>query len=378
MGLLPVLLAATMVTAACGGNDGSRSARADGKTVVPGEEWQHAQPADLGFDPAQLDALAAEAHATGARCMLVARHGRIAGEWYWNGTDPSSRHQIFSITKAYTSTLVGIAQDQGLLDIDDPASKYIPQWVGTASEDVTIRQMLSMVSGRDPIAVADPAVLTDYFGQDDLTAYALAREQLVPPGWMWALNEGDVQPLDAILEAVTGMPPHAFAAEALLGPIGDHRTTMATDAAGNTIMDTFVQASCRDVARLGQLFLHRGSWNGRQVVSAAWVEEATGRPSQDIFPGYGLLWWLNRAGETRLDHVDRDTVGSTLDLRGDQLVPGAPEDLFWAIGAYGQTLQVHPATDTVVVRLGTSPDFIDHDTLVTATRIVTDALEANR
>lgn len=372
-----MLVAATMVTATCGGNDRSRPASADGKTVVPGDEWQHAEPVDLGFDPAQLDALAAQAQATGGNCMLVARHGRIAGEWYWNGTGPSSRHQIFSITKAYTSTLVGIAQDQGLLDIDDPASKYIPQWVGTPSENVTIRQMLAMVSGRDPIAVADPAVLSEYFGQHDLTAYALAREQLVPPGWQWALSEGDVQPLAVILEAVTGMSPHAYAAEALLDPIGDRHTTMATDPAGNTIMDTFAQASCRDVARLGHLFLQRGSWTGRQVVSAAWVDEATGRPSQDILPGYGLLWWLNRTGETELDHLDQDTLGPTLDLSSDQLVPGAPEDLFWAIGAYGQTLQVHPATDTIVVRLGTSPDFIDHDTLINSTRIVTDALETN-
>jgi CubicO group peptidase (beta-lactamase class C family) len=204
-----VLLAAAMATGACGDSGrpeggrqesagGTRPAHADGESVVPGEEWEHAAPADLGFDPTQLDALAAQAQASGANCLLIVRHGRIAGEWYWNGTDPTSRHHIFSITKAYTSTLVGIAQDQGLLDIDDPASKYIPQWAGTASENITIRQLLGMVSGRDPIAVADPAVLNDYFGQHDMTAYALARDQLVPPGWLWALSEGDVQALETI------------------------------------------------------------------------------------------------------------------------------------------------------------------------------------
>jgi CubicO group peptidase (beta-lactamase class C family) len=150
---------------------------------------------------------------------------------------------------------------------------------------------------------------------------------------------------------------------------------MATDAAGNTIMDAFTQATCRDVARLGHLVLQRGKWNGRQVVSETWVEDATGRSSQDIVPGYGLLWWLNRAGETRLEQVDQDSIGA-LDLSGDQLAPDAPEDLFWAIGALGQILQVHPATDTVVVRLGTSPHFIGGPELDLTTRIVTEAIRS--
>jgi CubicO group peptidase (beta-lactamase class C family) len=355
----------------------SRAAKADETAAFPGDEWEHADAADLGFDPAKLDVLAAQAQATGASCMVVIRHGRIAAEWYWNGTDPSTRHMLNSVTKSYTSTLVGIAQDNGLLHIDDPASKYIPQWVGTPSETVTIRQMLGMVSGRDPIFVVDPAVLENYFGQQDLTAYALARGQVAPPGSRWALNEGDIQPLAAILETATGMPPHAYATEALLGPIGDHRTTIATDPAGNTIMDAFAEASARDLARLGHLFLQRGSWNGRQVVSAAWVEEATGRPSQDIFPGYGLLWWLNRAGATRVNQVHPDTIDALQFMRGEQFVPGAPEDLFWAFGAFGQILQVHPATSTVVVRFGWSSDFIDHDAVLGSARVVTEALDTH-
>lgn len=351
--------------------EGDRARRP--RAVFPQPDWATADPDDLGFDAEVLEGLAEDARSGGASCLLVVRHGHIAGEWYWNGTDETSRHQIFSITKSYTSTLVGIAQDEGLLDIDDPASKYIPEWVGTPSETVTIRQMLGMVSGRDPITVIDPEVLAEYFGSPDLTAYALGRDQLLPPGWLWALSEGDIQPLDAILENVTGMQPAAYAAASLLGPLGDGRTTMATDPAGNTIMDAFAQATCRDVARLGHLFLHHGDWNGKQVVSEAWVEDATGRPSQDIFPGYGLLWWLNRAGETQLDQVDQDSLGA-FDISGSQLESDAPDDLFWAIGAWGQVLQVHPASDTVVVLLGASPDFISRPALDLTTRIATDAL----
>jgi CubicO group peptidase (beta-lactamase class C family) len=173
------------------------------------------------------------------------------------------------------------------------------------------------------------------------------------------------------------MQPAAYAADRLLGPLGDDRTTMATDAAGNTIMDALAQATCRDVARLGHLYLQRGDWNGRQVVSETWVEDATGEPSQDIFPGYGLLWWLNRAGQTQLNKVDQDSIGD-VDLVQHQLAPGAPEDLFWAIGAFGQVLQVHPTTGTVVVRLGHGSDFLDIRPVAIAARLVTDALDDNR
>jgi CubicO group peptidase (beta-lactamase class C family) len=233
------------------------------RTVFPDPDWMTADPEDLGIEPEILEALATEAQSRGANCLLVARHGRIAAEWYWNDTDESTQHQLFSITKSYTSTLVGIAQGEGLLDIDDPASKYLPAWVGTPSEGVTIRQMLGMVSGREAIKAIDPEFFTEYLASPDLTAYALDRQQVVPPGSLWVLNEGDIQPLDAILEAVTGMQPVDYAADRLLGPLGDDRTTMAKDPAGNTIMDAFAQATCRDVARLGHLAVQRGNWNGR-------------------------------------------------------------------------------------------------------------------
>jgi CubicO group peptidase (beta-lactamase class C family) len=373
------------MTATCAGGAGSqddpdRSSATDAaheRPVFPDPEWATADPESQGFNPQLLDTLAAEAHAGGASSLLVAREGRIVAEWYWNGTDESTRHQVNSITKSYTSTLMGIAQDEGLLDIDDPASTYIPEWEGTPSETVTIRQMLGMVSGREAIAVVKPEFLNEYFGAPDMTAYALDRRQVAPPGEVWALNEGDIQPLDAILEAVTGMQPAAYAADRLLGPLGDDRTTMATDAAGNTIMDALAQATCRDVARLGHLYLQRGDWNGRQVVSETWVEDATGEPSQDIFPGYGLLWWLNRAGQTQLNKVDQDSIGD-VDPVQHQLAPGAPEDLFWAIGAFGQVLQVHPTTGTVVVRLGHGSDFLDIRPVAIAARLVTDALDDNR
>ena len=89
----------------------------------------------LGFDPKALSAIAADAEARDSNCLVVVRHGAIVAEWYWNGTDPTSTQNVFSVTKSLTSTLVGVAEAAGDLRIDDLASKYIPQWVGTASAE---------------------------------------------------------------------------------------------------------------------------------------------------------------------------------------------------------------------------------------------------
>jgi CubicO group peptidase (beta-lactamase class C family) len=340
--------------------------------VFPHEGWQRTDPEELGFEPEALDALAAEAQASGANCLLVIRHGRIAGEWYWNGADESSLHQIFSITKAYTSTLVGIAQDEGLLDIDDPASVYIPQWAGTPSADVTIRHLLSMTSGRRPVAPIDPQESGAYYGSPDLTTYAISRDQIHPPGSVWSLSETDVQPLEAVLESVTGVQPDQYAADKLFGPIGDTHTALAKDSVGNPILDVFAKARCQDVARLGLLYLNDGNWDGAEVVSSGWVAEAT-QPGQDIFSRYGLLWWLNRPGNTKIDQFDQASVGDMDPNRG-RLPPEAPEDLYAATGAFGQILLVHPSTDTIVVRLGTAPDFLDRTSGNLAARVITEAL----
>jgi hypothetical protein len=105
------------------------------------------------------------------------------------------------------------------------------------------------------------------------------------------------------------------------------------------------------MARFGHLFLHKGQWQGTTVVPAAWVTEATGAPSTPLNAAYGYLWWLNRRG--RLANPLQPTTGETGGGAADgQLVPGAPDDVFWALGLGDQIIAVFPDTDTVAVRLG--------------------------
>lgn len=306
----------------------------------PSPEWEVVEPGEAGLDAAALDAMAATAEAAGSECLVVTKDGEIVGEWYWNGFAVDTEREVFSVTKSITSTLVGIAQDRGLLDIDDPASDYIEAWQGTPSEDVTIRNLVFNDSGRfqdfptDYIQMASQA--------EDKTGFSIGLAQQHEPGTTWVYNNAAIQTLDEVLEVATGVPTAEFAEEALFEPLG-MSTTIKRDAAGNTLTFMGAQASCRDLARFGLLFLRGGEWGGEQIVSAEWVAEATA-PSQELNEGYGFLWWLNRPASSAV------ATGAA----GSSVGPGseATGETYAAIGLFNQLVGVYPDSGIVATRLG--------------------------
>jgi CubicO group peptidase (beta-lactamase class C family) len=315
---------------------------------VPGAEWETADPASLGFDPAKLDELATRAEASGSNCLVVVRDGKIVEEDYYRDKTAESAQEVFSATKSYSSTLVGIAQDEGLLDIDEPASNYIDEWKGTPSESVTIRNLLANDSGRFY------EFENDYFkmaaAAPDKTQFAIDLTQPDPPGTVWNYNNSAIQTLDRVLTKATGMSPAAYADEKLLGPLDMTDSTMTKDPTGNTLTFMGLQSTCRDMARFGVLMLNKGNWGGEQLVSEAWVDEATGKRSQDLNGSYGFLWWLNRMGPQQGSDQATGGAGGT-ETTESQMVPDAPDDIYWALGAGGQYIAIHPTSGIVAVRL---------------------------
>lgn len=312
--------------------------------------WATTSPAEAGFSPRRLATVVDEAETLGASCFVVVRDGRLVAEHYWRGGAATTAKAVFSVTKSVASTLVGIAEGDGLLDLDDPASRYLPQWRGTPSSEVTIRHLLSNDSGR----AWSPA--TDYTGlirARDRTSYAVGLGQDHPPGTVWAYNNSAIQALDRVLRTATGQDPATFAQERLFGPLGMTHTRLTGDSSGrSTGMSFGMESTCLDLARFGLLFQQQGRWEGRQVVPASFVREAVGRPSQDLNAAYGLLWWLNRLGPVRgpLDPL-RPTAPPPV-IRVGRLVPGAPADMYAAQGFGGQVVLVDPGSATVVVRIG--------------------------
>lgn len=367
---------AALLLTGCQDDSAPDSASGSGGTSAPtapaASPLPTTSPEELGFEPKVLARLADEAKAAGSTCFLVMRDGKVAGEWYFHGGAPDVPQEVFSVTKSVTSTLIGIAQAEGDLALDDRAADYIPQWRRTPSRAVTLRNLLSNDSGRFW------SQLTDYVAllrARNRTAYAVGLAQAERPGTVWAYNNAAIQTLDRVIRAATGIDPATYAKERLFDPLGMASTRMTADASGKSTQMSFgMQSTCEDLARFGQLFAQRGEWDGEEIVPSSWVEDAVGDSSQELNAAYGLLWWVNRPGPVR-EPLDAENPGLPPGVTGaGQLVPGAPEDLYAALGFGGQVVLVDPGSGTVVVRLGkgnrSDPDAY---TVADAARVLTEA-----
>ena len=358
--------AAAVLLAACTGGDGPEK-----RTLPePRGEWTHVWPATAGFKPGALKGLDRQLRAANSSCVAVIRDGKVAHESYFRGADDETAVPVYSITKSFTSVLVGMAADQGDLSLDDKASKYIREWRGTPSQGITVRDLLSNTSGRHW------DVTTDYnqmaFTVQDKTAFSIGLGQDEPPGTVWQYNNAAIQTLQKVFEEATGMEPADYAEKRLFDPLGMRHSSWQTDEAGNSMTFSGVKTTCLDLARFGQLMLQDGEWNGEQIVSSDFVKKATGGASSELNAAYGLLWWVNDKGPvlgavTALGGGDEQPAAT-------RLAPRAPGDTFWALGALQQIMAVIPGKDIVAIRLGSAPDDRGSVTPDTFTGDVLDAL----
>ena len=258
---------------------------------VPGEDWQTLSAAEAGFDPDTLGEVATLADAAQSSCVMVVRDGRVVVEEYAEGVGPDDDIEIFSATKSVTAVLVGIAQDQGHLSIDEKASTYLTEWVGTESESVTIRDLLTNTSGRYHDMTTD---YTDLTTANDRSAFAIGLSQAAEPNTVWVYNNAAIQTLEEVLQRATGADVGDFAEEFLFRPLGmDVR--FLRDLAGNPSAYFGLQAGCADMARFGLMVSRQGDWGGEQIVSDEYLAEAT-TPSTELKNTYGYLFWLNAPG----------------------------------------------------------------------------------
>jgi CubicO group peptidase (beta-lactamase class C family) len=349
------LLAAALILALCAPTAGAQAGAPAGAHAGPRPDridgWQTTSPAAVDLSKDALTTHARLARDRGSSCFAVVRRGKLAGDWNW-GTPRTTPREVFSITKSVTSALVGIAARDGLLDLDDHVAGYVPEWFGTASQDVTIRNLLSNDSGRFWSLESDYSLLIK---APDRTGYAVGLSQQYPVGSAWAYNNAAIQVLDAVLRGATGMATDRFAQKRLFGPLRMTHTRMTRDASGRSTQVFFgLQTTCLDLARFGELYLHDGRADGKRILSRAFVRGSVERPSTRHNAGYGYLWWLNRSGPLRGATDPVDATGQPVQPHTGQLAPGTSPRLFAALGLGGQVLMVDPGSGTIVVRLGTS------------------------
>lgn len=312
--------------------------------TFPAPHWLVVPPAEVGFNAAKLEQAAMYALDNDSQCLVVVKDGKIAGEWYWNGTSPFDKVKSWSIGKSYASTVVGLAIDKGYIHhVEDYVSDYISEWQGTQKESIRIKDLLSMSSGLHFDLIEDNLLMAY---ASDMTARALNNPMTNYPGAVWEYNNHTVQISEPLIRRATGMFADEFAQEHLWGPL-EMDASWVKDDVGHPAMYMNVKATCRDHAKFGYLFLKKGCWKGEEIVSREWVSEAT-QPSTSLNRGYGYWWWLN--GQSPV--LDSVTFAPHED---EMLHPFAPSDAFCAVGLGSQMVEVIPSKDLVVVRIGPAP-----------------------
>lgn len=286
------------------------------------------QPAaEHGIDQASLVRLAGRLTADGLAVdsLMVLRHGAVLFERWWRGHSPERRHPVYSVTKSFMSTAIGMAVDEGLLSIDEHVLAFFPTYA-TASVranigEMSLRHLLTMSSGHS----SDMGMALKRNPDEDWVRMFLETPLEVGPGERFVYDSANTHILSAALAHRTGHTVAEFLQPRLFDPLGIGSPRWDTDSRGLPQGGRGMWLRTADVAALGQLYLDQGRWCGHQLVSSRWVRQATstqietGRPAREAWKqGYGYQFW-----------------------RG-------PADTFRADGAHGQYAVVQPARDIVV------------------------------
>ncbi len=248
------------------------------------DDWPTGNPISLGLDTAVLRLHRDLCARSGADACIVVRDGVLVDEWY--GHNYAEPVPAMSSTKSITGLLVGLLIADGKLSIDDPVSRWIPEWRAGAAAKVTVRHLLTMTSG-----LPDDRSTGDVGSVKDKEMFAFGRRLSARPGEKWAYTNNGVFILSPLIKRAAREPVADYANRRLFAPLGMRRTQMHVYPDGQAWTHAEMRTTPRDFARIGQMMLDRGRWRGRRVVPESWVEAST-RKSQAL-ADYGLLWWLD-------------------------------------------------------------------------------------
>ncbi|MFN5356517.1 MAG: serine hydrolase [Bacteroidota bacterium] len=299
-----------------------------------GLSWDTLSPASLGWCQPPLDSLLDYLEARETKAFLVLKDGKLVVEKYYGTFTRDSAWYWASAGKSLTSFLVGIAQQEGFLSINDTTSRIIGSgWTScsTAQEDrITVRDQLCMTSGLDDAVpdkdCTDPACL----------------QYLADAGTRWAYHNAPYTLLDTVIESATGQTLNSYLQQKVKSPTG------MTGAFFKLGYNNVFFSTARSMARYGLLILNNGNWNGNQVMSDTAYFNQMVNTSQSLNLSYGYLWWLNGKTSFMLPSSQFVFPGS--------LSPSAPADMFAALGKNGQMLNIVPSQNLIWLRMGNEPN----------------------
>jgi len=309
----------------------------------PSWTWPVSTPDEQGFDSGKLkealDLVRAGERYPRLHALLIVRHGRLVVEEYFNGWQADGLHTLQSVTKSFTSALVGIAIARGeFKGVDEKVLDFFPGVQGIANMDerkasLRLEDLLTMRSGTDYHERGDESPHNQMMrltkGWDK---FYLDRPMLQPPGTGFVYDSGGVILISAMLKNRTGMHAAEYAERFLFNPLGIEKKMWMKNQEGHSHAGGGLALTARDAAKFGLLYLNNGRWGDVQVVPESWVREslrkrvdlaANGQPPF----GYGYLWWI----------FAPDPRGKT------------GQDIYAARGRFGQYIIVVPEHDMVVV-----------------------------
>ncbi|MDG3007809.1 serine hydrolase domain-containing protein [Paludisphaera mucosa] len=280
--------------------------------------------------------------------VMLVRHGKVVAEGWWAPFDAETRHALFSLSKSFTSTAVGLAAAEGKLSVDDPVLKFFPEDAPAEPsanlKAMRVSDLLRMSTGhQDEPKRPDDQVWTKVF---------LGHPVPNKPGTHFLYNTSGTYMASAIVQKATGQTVLDYLRPRLFDPLGIDDPEWGASPQGVSLGGYGLSVRTEDIAKFGQLYLQKGRWNGKQLVPEAWVAAATklqtsngSNPKSDWEQGYGYQFWRARHGAYRGDGAfgqycvvmpEQDAVlavtsavkdmQSVLDLAWDRLLPGLKKD----------------------------------------------------
>jgi CubicO group peptidase (beta-lactamase class C family) len=292
----------------------------------PTQDWRTSTPEEQGMDSSRLNQALDSIEQTGLNLysLLVIRNGYIVSENYFHGDTRDSRREIYSVTKSFTSTLLGVAIDKGLIaGVDRPVLEFLPGRTFVNMDErkqaMTLENLLTMTSGLEWIE--NDASYGQLYRSGDWVKFMMGLPMRAQPGTRFNYCSGCTHVLSAVLHQKTGKNVVQFARQNLFDPLGIRGYRWDTDSQGIPIGGWGLQLTPREMAKLGYLYLHNGKWEDKQIISAGWVDIATNKhTTTDGDLGYGFQWWTY-----------------------------PKYDAYTALGRYGQTIFVVPDLNLVIV-----------------------------
>ncbi|MEM5564651.1 serine hydrolase [Psychroserpens sp. AS72] len=293
------------------------------------ETWDTKSMSEIGWNVTELQPLLDYLEIKNTKGFIMLHNGKIVVESYMNGHAESSSWYWASAGKTLTTTVTGIAQDEGILDINDKVSDYIGTgWTSIPLEKenlITNKHLLSMTSGLDDTS-------------DDISVENL--QYIADAGDRWAYH-GVFLKLQDVISSASNQTWNTYFNTKLKDRIGMSGAWIPFEST-NVYWST-----TRSMARFGLLTFANGSWEDTQIVSQNFLNQAT-NTSQSINQAYGYLWWLNGKSSYHLPQSQFEFDG--------ELISNAPSDMYCALGKNDQKIYIVPSKKLVVIRMGEAAD----------------------